>query len=91
MPERQLPSTPDRPDCQRIDKAWDVVVPGFLLGISSNAHASTRRGKNSIHHPTRAVLLQCDDVWLKECQGNILEVRDQDVQVVGRKKHRGLH
>ena len=23
--------------------------------------------KNCIHHPTRAVLLQCDVVWLKEC------------------------
>ena len=42
--------------------AWDVVVLGCLLGISSNTHVFARRGKNSIHHPARAVMLQCDAV-----------------------------
>ena len=41
--------------------------------------SSARRGKNSIHHPAWAVLLQCDAVWLKECRGNVSEVSDQDV------------
>ena len=91
MPERQLPSTSDRPDCRRDSRAWDVVVPGFLFGISSNTHAPARYGKNSLHHPARAVLLQCDTVWLKECWGNVSEVSDQDVQVATRKNHGGLY
>ena len=68
MPERQLPSTLDILDCQCVGRAWDVVVPGCLLGISLNTHASTRHGKNSFHQPARAVLLQCDAVWLEECR-----------------------
>ena len=79
MPERQLPSTPDRLDCLHVDWVWDVVVPGCLLRISSNTHAFAKRRKNSIQHPTRAVLLQCDVVKLKECRGNVSEASDQDV------------
>ena len=51
MPEIQLPSTSDRSDCRRIGRAWDVVVPGCLLGISSNTHASARRGKTAFITP----------------------------------------
>ena len=47
--------------------------------------------KNSLHHPARAVLLQCDVVWLKECRGNVSEVINQDVQVATQKNHGGLH
>ena len=67
MPERQLPFTSDRLDCLRVNRAWDVVVPGCLLGISSNTYALARRGKNSLHQPARVILLQCNVVWLKEC------------------------
>ena len=34
--------------------------------------------KTAFITPARAVLLQCDAVWLKECRGNIPEVGDQD-------------
>ena len=91
MPERQLPSTSDRPDYRRVSLAWDVVVPRCLLGISSYTHASARHGKNDLHHPAQAVLLQCDVVWLKEWWGNISKVSDQDVQAATRKNHGGLH
>ena len=57
----------------RIDQIVNASARhGMLLfldafsGISSNTHASARRGKNSLHHPARAVLLKCDIVWLKE-------------------------
>ena len=51
MRGRQLSSTSDRPDCRRVGRAWDVVVPGCLLGISSNTHASARCRKTAFITP----------------------------------------
>ena len=90
-PKRQLPSSTDRSDCRRVGQTWDVVFPGRLLRISSNIHTSAKCGKNSIYHPTQAVLLQCDVIWLKECRGNVSEVSDQDAHAATRKNHGGLH
>ena len=47
--------------------------------------------KTTFITPSRAVLLQCDAVWFKECWGNVSEVSDQDVQATTRKNHGGLH
>ena len=90
MPERQFPSTPNIPDRRCVSKAWDVVISGRLLGISSNTHASARRGENILHHPVRPVLLQCNAVWLKKCWGNLSEASSQNVQAITWKDHGGL-
>ena len=80
-------------DSFHLPRIYQIVNdnPGCLLGISSNTHASARRGKNSLHYPALAVLLQCDAIWLKECQGNVSEVSDQDVQAATQTNHGGLH
>ena len=42
-----------------------------LLGYHQIPMHLPDAGKNNLYHLARTILLQCDVVWLKECQGNI--------------------
>ena len=42
---------PHRPSCRRVIQAWDVVIPGCLLGLPSDPYVPARRGENNLSPP----------------------------------------
>ena len=56
-PKDIFPFTPHRLDYRRVIRAWDVVVPGCLLGIPSNPYVPIGCGENNVYHPTWTLLL----------------------------------
>jgi hypothetical protein len=47
----------------RIDRVFYVVFLRLLFRISSDQLGKRRRGKNSIHHPVRSLLLYLHVIW----------------------------
>ena len=76
LPKGFLPSLKDELGGGQLDRAPAVELHRCLLGVQSDLDG---RGYHLFHYKEGPLLLQSDVLGFEECQGNVLEVGEQDV------------
>ena len=67
------------------------MIPGCLLGLSTDQDGGRRCGENGLPDPVRGVLLHLHAIWIVQRRRNLSAIDAYHLRPVAREKRRGLH